>query len=187
MPTSFNRRSKVLLALVVSMTLGSGLLLVLKPEPLAPLPSIPLTGDQARSSRLAEAIDLDATDAARANWQRVVIHRKIHDNPSVYHFVIEADGHVTATARWRHQQLSAGAYPNVDDALTIDVAVVGTFDREPPGDAQRSALGRLTQALIGHLGIDRRNVLLHRELDPSSSCPGPQFRFTERWDAETAL
>jgi len=187
MPTSFNRRSKVLLALVVSMTLGSGLLLVLKPEPLAPLPSIPLAGDQARSPRSLDPVDLDATDAPRLAWKRVVIHRDIHDNLSVYHFVIETDGRVTATGRWTHQQPSAGAYPAVDDSLTVDVAVVGTFDSQPPAEAQRSALSRLTRQLSRQLGIERRNVLLHRELDPSSSCPGQQFPFPSSWDVEGAL
>ncbi len=42
MSASFSRRSKVLLALVASMTLGSGLLLGLAPDPIQPLPSVKL-------------------------------------------------------------------------------------------------------------------------------------------------
>jgi len=195
MPVSFTRRSKVLLALVASMTLGSGLLLGLAPEPIRPLSRLPLSA----LALVTEPVDYLATDVtALRDWHRIVIH-ECHDPAGsleeldrahrarfggcAYHFVINADGTIEASTRWRQQAL---APKEADGSLVpgIQVVLIGKFDRKPPAEQQLQALRRLVEQLSAKSGIPRHKVFLHSQLE-SVNCPGPAF--PRPWMSDASL
>ena len=178
MSSGFNRRSKVLLAWVVSMTLGSGLLLVLAPGPLAPAPSVPLMSLQNDASSPYLAFQ-----AAPAAWARIVIHQN-QAAISDYHFTIDSAGRIEATERWRQQKPTPSQADDPAQPLTLHVAVIGNFDVDPPSEVQLGALRLLAGQLAQLAHLDASRILLHRQLE-SVPCPGPAF--PQQWMNTGAL
>ncbi len=161
MPVSFNRRSKVLLALVASMTLGSGLLLGLAPDPIPRhRGGIALSG----STDDAAAADFQPPTPLRADWSGIAVAATLDPKTTLkkleeegrlkrwqgcpYHFVISADGTVERSARWDRQGLDP------DETRNIQIGLVGAGDgKHPATEAQRSAKDQLVKWLLGNTAV----------------------------------
>lgn len=190
MSASLTRRGKVLLALVASMTLGSGLLLALAPKPMEPgltesrLPlaaiSNPTTAPGAANSGVAPASSV---------WKRIILHESASATGDLaaldaqhrkdyggcaYHHVINTDGRTEASARWAEQQFSPADPANTTEPA-IHIVLIGRFDRQGPTASQRAELARLIGKLSADYDIPASAVLLHRDVDPTCDCPGPKF------------
>ena len=143
MSVSFNRRSKVLLALVAAMTLGSGVLLRLAPTPLKP-PTESLAGIAVQPT------DPLAFSGREQQWQRVIIHASGDTDTTLgklesaaartgqlCHFVVAANGRVEPSSRWDKQK----AWTDGGKADEIHVMLVGKFDAQTPtNEVQLNAL-----------------------------------------------
>lgn len=178
MATSFNRRTKVLLALVVSMTLGAGVLMALVPEvPRLDTPqAVALIGGQQAPPVSATPAPYLQSETRLFGWQRVVVHslqpqRAVGD----YHFVIDATGSIRSTQRWTMQR------PAVDgqgqETRDIHVALVGEFEGQTLTQdhlLQIQALRELCRQLCEYLQLPSGRVYLHRELG-GEPCPGSKF------------
>lgn len=185
MAASLSRRSKVLLALVASMTLGSGLLLGLQPAPMRPLSLVGL--DEPRmDAGLGTPSAEPAPAAAAVSWQRMIIHESGQAADSVaemdrryerfggciYHFVINPDGSVDETTRWRRQQ-PAPAELHGGRPDGIHIALVGAFDRNGPTSQQYQKLGLLTKWLAKEYGMSLEAI----DAKPLANRPGRAFQF----------
>ncbi len=188
MSVTLNRRSKVLLALVACMTLGSGLLLALSGDPVEEVDVAALSGLIRPTAKSPPAPDV----AAAAAWQRIVIHssrtaggslgqlEREHERAyggCAYHFVISADGTVQASRRWERQE---PAPPDADGSTVrgIQVVLIGRFDNQPPGHDQFAALQSLVLKLTADHSIPKDRVLLHCHVDGDpkvQDCPGRAF------------
>ncbi|MCG3178161.1 MAG: hypothetical protein BIFFINMI_00484 [Phycisphaerae bacterium] len=180
MPVSFDRRSKVLLALVVSMTLGAGLLMLLAPEPGAAPGDTAMVG-QSSPPEPATAPAYLATDVEPIRWQRVVIHRLNETRRGDYHFVVDADGTIQSTEAWR-KQLTPGGVAGQPTEINIGVA-------DDQGGAETVTLeaGKtrfLTRQLIDKLGLSWGQVYLHSQLDQT---PCPSKAFEQAWRNASAI
>lgn len=151
---SNKRGTKVFIGLTALLTLTAGLLLVVSPAPLKP------------DSTAMLAIDPSAPSAVRPpSWQYVYLH---HSRANVAtgqgdHFLIQPDGTVEATQRWRRQM---EPLPPVSSARmpgnAVSIQLVGDFDQLPPTQAQLVAAQQLTNNLRQQYRIPASNILLTR-------------------------
>lgn len=189
----------VLAALVMGMTLTSGLLLLLEPGPVAPLTGLTLTSLDRSASPEQKLFDTSTTPR---QWQAIVIHdsgsltgssRTLHQAHEQagrdglgYHFVVnngtgEEDGVIEMGFRWPRQL--AGQYvEGGEDAQwfnenAIGICVVGDVDRESPTVAQRAELLWLVQQLQARFNIPRDRVYV----EVGSSADSATHLFPHAW------
>ncbi len=185
----FDRRTVVVWAcLVVSMTVASGLLLMLEPAPLAPAGGLALavvddesagfdtlfTTNPAPSPARWDCILVHHTGQALGNAQSIgQLHQTLGYGGLGYHFVIgngngADNGEVQVGFRWMRQMESVYARG------AVSVALVGNGDQAAPTDTQLAQLARLTAVLQQRLDIPAHRVYLHREVAETTS-PGRLF------------
>lgn len=174
--------------LVASMTVASGLLLWLEPQPLL----------NTRASLTLSAIDagpvginavFNVPNLQRHHWTQIIIHHsgkldgnaasigKLHQDLDYgelqYHFVINngrgaPDGQIQVGPLWQRQA------DDVYAPASISICLVGNGDQTPPTIAQMQQLVRLITAIQEQLRIPASGVRLHSELAPTTS-PGRFF------------
>lgn len=175
-------------ALVASMTLASGLLLMLEPRPLAPTGGMALAAVETDHDGLAQIFTTRPAPMA-GRWSQIVIHHsgqtmgsaqsigELHQGLGYgglqYHFVIgngqgAEDGLIQVGYLWMQQLDSIYA----DQSITI--CLVGNGDKAPPTRAQMQQLARLVNALQIRLDVPASSVWLHGELAATTS-PGKLF------------
>ena len=189
----------VLGALVMGMTLTSGLLLLLEPGPVAPLTGITLQSVD-RATEPAERL-FDTTQAKP--WLAIVIHdsggltgsseslNTLHENAGLgglgYHFVVnngsgQSDGLIEVGFRWQRQ--FNGNYVQGEGAdwfnnNAIGICLVGDADRRSFTEAQLRELVWLVQQLQRKFGIPSDAVFVEvggGENGPSRLFPYAWFR-----------
>ncbi|GAB4110352.1 MAG: hypothetical protein Kow00105_19120 [Phycisphaeraceae bacterium] len=172
----------VLGALVVAMTVTSGLLMLLEPGPSAPRAGVPLqtidrTGDQPAPQAM-----LFQTEVPEVRWNSIVIHdsRTPHGSAQTLHhvhqqlgrgglgnhFVIDNgpgadDGKVEVGFRWSSQ--APGAFfadEAVDWPDAIGICLIGDGQSSRFSDAQLHQLVWLVQNLQKRYGIPRSSVYI---------------------------
>ena len=206
--TSASRRTTVVwCALAGAMTLGTGVLSMM-PSGHAPrqdgLRLTPLVATPGGSS--VEAVFATRQKLDRDRWTSITIHHSASpfgDPASLdaeaqrmklkglgYHFVIGNgrgmdDGEVHVAYRWLDQLPGAhvaGPRSAEMNQRSIGICLVGDGDRGSFTEAQVSRLAELVGALCDELGLDPRDVKLHRDLAGTTS-PGrlfPEAAFRER-------
>ena len=185
----------VLVVLIASMTVASGLLMMLEPGPITtPMRPISLRADAARPAGWTSLFDT----ADPRQWSAIVIYETGPDlgsleqltaagsaraaGPLPYHFVID-DGHddpdltIQASHRWRQQLDSAAATgPHRDwyDRHAISICLIGDSHSRRLDPVQMRHLGDLVQRLQRRFDIPPHLVRLHCDTDPAVD-PGQYF------------
>jgi hypothetical protein len=185
----FDRRtSLVLVALVVSMSLVSGLLLWMEPTPMGRL-SAPQLAALKRAPVGFEAVFKTESDLA-GDWDRVVIDHTgteagdLQTLGGAYHFLIgngngAGDGEIQISQRWLEQRsapvsMRLSAEKGSDPGKLISVCLVGDGDRKAPTHLQINQLVKLATALQQELNIPRDRVVLRSSVSDTTS-PGRLF------------
>ena len=196
-----DRRTLIVLGLLVgSMTVASGALMMLDPGQ-ASGPRLPhfsemslAAFDQPRDP--AEALFAVNPTPSGQRWNTIVIrysgaeqgsagalgdlHRSAGLDDLAYHFVVgngqgAGDGLVEIGPRWAAQRPGYSAIAMQGQAgstQTIDICLIGDFDRQAPTQRQCQDLAWLVQELQKRLGIPAERVLLG---DGRTSRAGRQF------------
>lgn len=186
----------VLGALVAAMTVTSGLLMLLEPGPIAPMPGVALQSiDHAASPQ----DKLFNTEAVQVRWGSVVIHDSRTPQGSAqtldhvhqqlgrgglgYHFVIDNgpggdDGKIEVGFRWSSQApgslYDGGAQTRPD---TIGICLIGDGEHGRFTEAQLDQLVWLTQQLQKRFGIAKESVYAQiGSHTAASSFPDAWFR-----------
>ncbi len=167
----------VLGALVVGMTLISGLLFVLEPGPVAPFTGITLQSVEYNQSPESRLFDLDT--ASPRPWKAIVIHdsgrlsgsaRTLDERHKAmgreglgYHFVVDngtegqKDGVIEVGYRWQHQETGDYLAPSENTQWfhnnAVGISLVGDADRKPFTQAQLHELVWLVQKLQRRFNI----------------------------------
>ncbi|MCD4825878.1 MAG: peptidoglycan recognition protein family protein [Phycisphaerae bacterium] len=171
-----SRTTKVLGALLVSMTIGSLLLMALESEP--PRPS------QNSMASIRSAV-LPASFSASRPWRRVVVHSSADPRdqlPQRCHFIVrqtaDASGRrVLPTKLWSQQEAGQHVYvPGHDfNADSIGICIIGDFSTRAPSRKQMETLISLVNELQRKLDIPADSVYLQSELNPDRNLPGKAF------------
>ncbi|MBI1370138.1 MAG: hypothetical protein GC162_15975 [Planctomycetes bacterium] len=195
----FDRRTVVVwVALIVSMTFVSGVLLMLEPAPLAPSVGPVLTVLDA-GPRGADTLFATQAPIEAGRWQAIVVHdsRTTHGDARtlgaahqqlgygglVYDFVIgngdgAPDGEIQTGYRWSRQMDAAAVRGTADDAWynrhAIHVCLIGDGNQAAPTSMQMDQLLRLVTALQYRLHIPSDRVLLLSNITSTDS-PGLLF------------
>jgi hypothetical protein len=190
------RRTVVVwVTLILSMTLISGLLLLLEPSQVPQIAQLSLTDP---FGNFDDTNALFKTDEALSNrWEGIVVHHSggTHGDAAMldrehrvagdsqglrYHFVIgngdgAGDGAIQISPRWRGQMNAAhqGVSPWYD-RHAIAICLIGNGDRNAPSASQMQQLIRLTTALQKRLKIAPEQVVMHANISTAS---GPGIRF----------
>lgn len=178
------RRTLLVLAtLIAAMTLASGVLLVLEPQPLAPgsqivLSSIDGTIDPERvlfnTPALADrhawsAIVIQQSGGAEGSAAKLSqLHEKLGLGGLGYHFVIGngqgmPDGQIEAGFRWTRQirgAFNSGVNNPALDRRTIGVCLIGDGRHQPPTESQIRELVWLVRKLQAKFDIPADRVML---------------------------
>jgi len=160
----------VLVSLVGVMTLTGGLLLLMRPDPVAPDTSFSLMATESPDGVFHTRIPVRA-----GRWKYVYVHHSrtpagdaamLADTPGglADHFVIGngdgcGDGEIQIGQRWDRQETAgqtAGG-GRVDPAC-ISVCLIGDFDHTYPTPAQTERLRQLVTVLQSRLHLDRDPV-----------------------------
>ena len=195
-----SRRARVVWgALVASMTVVGGGLLLLDKGPVASAEGLSLTPLMSTTSgESIEAIFAKPRVLDRARWQAIVIHdsgspmgtpasldaaaRAANLRGMGYHFVIGngnglSDGQLHVGGRWLDQAAGAHAAGNRADwfnRYSIGVCLVGDGNRGQFTAAQMRELVQLTDALCREFKIPANRVYLHSQIAPVDD-PGRMF------------
>jgi len=194
-----DRRTCIVLAsLIGAMTVASGLLLILEPAPVVPVPDISLSALDQPTNSVTQQIFPPAGADQLHNWKGIVIHdsgamsgsaqsiNEIHEALGVgtlgYHFVIHngnggPDGLRTDGPRWHRQ--AAGAYCGGADAdlynqHAIGVCLIGNFAKESPTEEQMQQLVKLVNTLQQRFDIASNRVWVQSGADQDAT-PGRHF------------
>lgn len=172
-----SRTVKTLTALVVSMTIGTFVLLALETQPIDPkAPELAARAESPASDALL-ATDVELQDD---RWQRIVIHtdREGDGIAERCHFVIDDRG-ITPQDHWRRQSSPEHvAYRGGRDydADSIGICVRADYTRDGGVSQQRlDDLKRLVAALQEGCRIDRGYVYFHSTFT-NRRRPAPAFR-----------
>jgi N-acetyl-anhydromuramyl-L-alanine amidase AmpD len=203
--SSPKRARTVWLALTGAMTAVGGLLLALDSKP---APQVGGAAMLALASTSAvspmESVFSRVKSVDQARWKSIVVHHtdsafatpetlaqqhaRLGFRSMGHHFVIGngrglADGEIHIGQRWLNQQ--AGAHVIGRDAKaswytqhSISICLVGDGDAEAFTQAQMIALAQLISALSTELNIPADQVVLHRDIAPTSD---PGRMFPEQW------
>lgn len=159
------------------MTIGAFALLALDTDPIRPTEAHIAALADANSGASAAIARLDVP-LSPVRWRSIVIHS--NPNPRLgdqFHFIIEQGGKdpIKATPLWNAQR--DGRHTMLGDFATdsIGICLKGDFSTQPPTAEQFEALVSLVRGLQHKLRLYPEQVLLHREIDGSSSSPGAAF------------
>ncbi len=194
-------------ALLGSMTLVGGLLLLLEGAPAPNMNGIALAAPVAAAGASPiEAIYRTRADVESARWDGIVIHHtgSPYGSPEQisarhierglhglgYHFLIgngngAGDGELHVGYRWLDQLPGAHATGPQESELNrrwIGVCLVGDGERRSFSASQVRRLAQLTASLQARLGIPADRIVLHREVSETTS-PGRLFPEAEFRDA----
>ncbi len=190
--SSRERMTKVLGALVLSVTAGAIILRLLQPAPLMDVTAFSLAVAFNPIGQVFETrVPVD-----RSRWQSIEIYqsgtptgnaqtlaeacRQQALEPSAYHFVITngrgaPDGRIQVSQQWTQQKDAPGRQlsPLENSARsTIRICLIGDFGQEPPGPVQLSQLETLLRTLQHRCQISAQNI----SLMGSTSDPQDQWR-----------
>jgi hypothetical protein len=197
---SLTRPQVVWLSLLAAMTVAGGALLAIDAPRAGTGAGIALAAATPTSNAPVIGSIFDRLDVPLANgrWQRVVIHHSGAPFGSAdtiaaehtarglqglgYHFVIgngqgAEDGELFVGRRWIEQLPGAhvaGPQAPWNNQHAIGICLVGDGDRRSFTPAQLARLSELLSALCGELAIPEQQIVLHRDLAPTSS-PGRMF------------
>jgi hypothetical protein len=198
-PVIFEKRTLVVwAALAASMTVVSGLLMLMGPQPQAPAAGPVLTVLDTSPAGV-DSLFRTVPGIEKDRWQAIVIHHagQPYGNAQSlgqqhmaqgygglsYHFVIgngdgAGDGEIEVGFRWTRQldgrhifTADTSAWYN---AHAIGICLIGNGDRTAPTKAQMEQLVRLVTALQRKLNIPASRVLLHSNV-ASTTSPGQLF------------
>jgi N-acetylmuramoyl-L-alanine amidase len=168
--SSSKRKFYVLVSLVGVMTLTGGLLLVMRPEPVAPDTSFSLMATESSDGVFNTRVPVRA-----GRWKYIYVHHSrtpagdaalLADTAGglADHFVIGngdgcGDGEIQIGQRWDRQE-PAGRTPGMSrvDPACISVCLIGDFDHTYPTPAQTERLRQLVTSLQSRLRLDRDPV-----------------------------
>ncbi|MGP1308884.1 MAG: peptidoglycan recognition protein family protein [Phycisphaerales bacterium] len=194
------RTQVVWLALLASMTAVGGVLLAIDTPRSGSARSIALAAatPTVETPEIGAIFDRLAAALDQNRWQRIVIHHSAEPFGSAetiaadhtsrglqglgYHFVIgngqgAGDGELFVGRRWIEQLPGAhvaGPQAPWNNQHAIGICLVGDGDRRSFTPAQLARLRELIDALAARLDIPETQVVLHRDLAPTSS-PGRLF------------
>ena len=206
-PAQFSRSHVVWASLTLSLSLVGGLLLLLEDQPLPTSQAIQLVDLNPQSGlESIEVIFQGGIEIDDASWRGIVIHHSgspVGSADSItrqhqergfaglgYHFVIGngqgmGDGELHVGYRWVDQLPGvhvAGPQADVLNRQTIGICLIGDGDRRSFSRQQLASLAQLTGLLCQRLKIDRSQVVLGRDVSPTSG-PGrlfPEAAFREQ-------
>lgn len=168
-----SRTIKTLTALLVSMTIGSFLLMLLEstpnptPNPIAAAVPVADPGDNA--TRLIR----DTKVTLRNNWHSIVLHSSACEGSDIMrrcHFFVQADGTVIRTDLWARQLEGSHVYVPGSDMNSDSIGIVVDLDasgKMPAAQAQ--ALQNLQAALQKVLAIPNEHIYAHGALCGSTN------------------
>ena len=184
-------------ALLASMTMVGGVLLLLEDRPAAEAMPMAQVARASRSSGI-EAVLQPVSSRESSPWKGIVIHHSATPFGSAhtisdqhiargfkglgYHFVIgngqgAPDGQIVVGYRWQDQLPgvhTSGPQAETYNRETIGICLVGDGDRREFTTAQFERLMELVTTLQAGLGIPDHAVVLHRDVAPTSA-PGRHF------------
>lgn len=191
------RTITVLAALVIGMTLTSGILLILEPGPVAPLTGVTL-----------QSIDTTITPEDRLfdipqplDWRAIIIHdsgtrtgsaetlsaahEQLGKGGLAHHFVInngsrETDGTIEIGFRWSSQLIGAYLHGERADWYNrhgIGICLIGDGDQDGFSDAQLRELIWLVRELQARFNIPKSEI--HTQIGSDPQHPSP--RFPDAW------
>lgn len=193
-----SRTQVVWLALLGAMTMGGGALLAVDGPRSGASIALAATNTEADAPTIASIFQRLDAPLDRQRWQRIVIHHSGAPFGSAetigaehtarglqglgYHFVIgngqgAGDGELFVGRRWLQQLPGAhvaGPSAPWNNEHAIGICLVGDGDRRAFTPAQLARLSELVSSLCAQLGIPEDQVMLHRDLAPTSS-PGRMF------------
>lgn len=186
--------------LTAAMTVVGGLLFVADRSPATTLDGfqVPALMSTTRGSESIDDIYKTRTSLDRKRWTSIVIHhsgapvgtlasldaeaRKMNLKGVGYHFLIGngngiGDGDIVVTHRWLDQ--APGAHVGGRDAdrynlHSVGICMVGDGNRKNFTEAQLRSLEELVASLSRTLSVPRENIVLHRQVAPTSD-PGRLF------------
>jgi len=166
------RTTRVLGALLVSMTLGALLLMLMESDP--PRPS------QSDRASIAGSV-LGQHASVSRKWRRIIVHSATDSNsnlPKRCHFVIAPETSPTglgirSTELWKRQKPGYHALDYNSDS--IGICLIGDFSKRQLSQGQFDALISLVRDLQKTCRIDGDSVYLYSQLDASSRLPGKNF------------
>ena len=162
-----SRTIKMLIALLISMTVGTFILIAFAGDPI-PLATI---RDGVAPSDEAMKVIRDTKFPLRQNWLNVVIHSSNVEPSDIsrrVHFVIDAAGNLSHTDLWTRQMDGNHVFIYGADwnAVTIGV-LVNTDPSRKRLQAQSDALDKLLDGLRRECRIDDAHVYRHYQLQTS--------------------
>jgi N-acetyl-anhydromuramyl-L-alanine amidase AmpD len=136
-------------------------------------------------------------------WQYIVLHHSATPRGSAaifdrihrsrgwdelgYHFVIgnghgSPDGLIEIGSRWTKQKHGAhckvAEHPEYND-FGVGICLVGNFDKGYPSDAQVASCAEVVRFLMHRYGVPPSRVRGHRQLKPTTRCPGSHFPYRD--------
>jgi len=173
-----SRTIKTLIALLISMTVSAFVLMLLETAPVR-LPAQQLAAVGSSAEPAGEVIRATAVPLQPLRWRNVVIHGSAAE-PGIAersHFIVDADGEISATDHWRRQLPQRHVYvAGWDfDSDSVGICLVGDFSTQGPSRRQFRSLVKLTAAIQAILRMPAERVYLHSDLDAHSSSPGRAF------------
>lgn len=191
------RTITVLAALILGMTVTSGVLLLLEPGPVAPFPGVTLQSIDTTIAPEDRLFDIPQP----LDWQAIIVHdsgtrigsaktlsaahEELGKGGLAHHFVInngsgEADGMIEIGFRWSSQLI--GAYLDGEGAdwfnrHGIGICLIGDGDRGGFSDPQLRELIWLVRELQTRFNIPKRAIYTQIGSDPLQPSP----RFPDAW------
>jgi hypothetical protein len=174
-----SRTIKALVALLVSMTVGAGVLMMLEVAPAAPRPE-QLTALTEDTGSIASVIRETSVPLQPIKWRHVVIHSSGDAGfMEQCHFVIAPDGAARRTELWKAQAGGDHIYvPGRDFRRdSIGICLEGSFSYDDPTIPQRQfdALVELCRSLQRAFRVTADRVYLESDLVVDSTSPGDTF------------
>jgi hypothetical protein len=171
------RTTRVLGALLVSMTLGALLLMLMESDP--PRPS------QSDRASIAGGV-LGQHASVSRKWRRIIVHSAADSSsnlPKRCHFVIAPEASsaglgIRSTELWKKQTPGYHAFvaPQRDyNSDSIGICLIGDFSQHQLSQGQFDALVTLVRELQKDCKIDSDSVYLYSQLDAQARRPGRNF------------
>ena len=176
-----SRTSKVLGALLISMTLGALILMLLENKSPRPLGTN-------MASIVGKIVDKSWADAnASQRWQKIVVHTspELKDQAQRCHFIINEKpvkgSWVTATKLWKNQLPGRHTYFRDFQQSGIGICVLGDFSSKRMPPKQFQALIALVHHLQKTGGIVENNIFFQSEIKNKGTYPDSRFFPTKQF------
>ena len=171
------RTTRVLGALLVSMTFGALLLMLMESDP-------PRPGQSDRASIAGNVLSQHASVSRK--WRRIIVHSAADSSsnlPMRCHFVIDPEASPTgfgirSTELWKQQKPGYHALVAAErdyNSDSIGICLIGDFSKHQLSQGQFNALISLVRGLQKTCRIDGDSVYLYSQLDAQSRLPGRNF------------